>query len=111
MEGDAHKFVRSEVTDVKKQLECIGRQVCCLETILEFRSNREVHIENCRKILEYNDIRIVVRTTELQLEFWGRNLIAESRSPDYLVISGELQSVCFAKKPWKTRETYGTSAR
>ncbi|MFR3811714.1 MAG: YabP/YqfC family sporulation protein [Ruminococcus callidus] len=46
--------------------------------------------ENCRRILEYNDIRIVVQTAELVLEIWGSDLQADSRSPESLVIHGQI---------------------
>ena len=50
-----------------------GRRVLQLETHLEMHSDREIFIENCRRILEYNDIRIVLQTTDLVLEIWGAN--------------------------------------
>ena len=48
-----------------------GRRVLQLETHLEMHSDREIFIENCRRILEYNDIRIVLQTTDLVLEIWA----------------------------------------
>lgn len=53
---------------------------------------------NCRRILEYNDIRIVVQTAELVLEIWGSDLQADSRSPESLVIHGQIQSITLTPK-------------
>ena len=56
------------------------------------------YLENCRRILEYNDIRIVVQTAELVLEIWGSDLQADSRSPESLVIHGQIQSITLTPK-------------
>ena len=50
----------------------ISRNLLGLETYLQLCGNRELKLENCRKVLEYNEIRIVVQTTELILEIWGQ---------------------------------------
>lgn len=76
----------------------LGRQFLCLETYLQLRSNRELYLENCKRIVEYNDIRIVVQTTELQLEIWGSGLQADSCSPDCLKIHGVIQSITLTPK-------------
>lgn len=49
----------------------ISRNLLGLETYLQLCGNQELKLENCRKVLEYNEIRIVVQTTELILEIWG----------------------------------------
>ncbi|MFR6495107.1 MAG: YabP/YqfC family sporulation protein [Ruminococcus sp.] len=53
-----------------KRLIDAGRRAQ-FETYLQLTGNREIYLENCRRILEYNDIRIVVQTAELVLEIWG----------------------------------------
>lgn len=76
----------------------IGRRILCMQTYLQMRGNRELYLENCRRIMEYNDIRIVVQTEELILEIWGKGLQADSRSPESLVIHGEIQSMTLTPK-------------
>ena len=46
----------------------LSKRLLCLETYIQLRSNRELYLENCRRIVEYNDIRIVIQTTDLTLE-------------------------------------------
>ena len=48
-----------------KRLIDAGRRALQLETYLQLTGNREIYLENCRRILEYNDIRIVVQTAEV----------------------------------------------
>ncbi|WP_294404367.1 YabP/YqfC family sporulation protein [uncultured Ruminococcus sp.] len=71
----------------------LSKRVLCLETYIQLRSNRELYLENCRRIVEYNDIRIVIQTTDLTLEIWGSGLEADSRSPECLVIHGDIQAL------------------
>ena len=71
-----------------------GRRVLQLETHLEMHSDREIFIE----ILEYNDIRIVLQTTDLVLEIWGSELQTDSRSPESLRIHGKIQSITLTPK-------------
>ena len=81
-----------------KRLIDAGRRALQLETYLQLTGNREIYLENRRRILEYNDIRIVVQTAELVLEIWGSDLQADSRSPESLVIHGQIQSITLTPK-------------
>lgn len=74
------------------------RQFSYFNTIVQIFSNKELRLENCRRILEYNDIRIVVQTTDLTLQIWGKNLYADTCSSDGLLVKGEIQSIEFLKK-------------
>ena len=87
-----------EVMFTENRLIQAGRRVLQLETHLEMHSDREIFIENCRRILEYNDIRIVLQTTDLELEIWGSELQTDSRSPESLRIHGKIQSITLTPK-------------
>ncbi len=75
-----------------------AQHLLCLQTYLQMHGNREIYLENCRRILEYHDIRIVVQTTDMILEIWGANLQTDSRSPESLRIHGEIQSLTLTPK-------------
>ena len=84
-----------------KRLIDAGRRALQFETYLQLtgiQMTREIYLKNCRRILEYNDIRIVVQTAELVLEIWGSDLQADSRSPESLVIHGQIQSITLTPK-------------
>ena len=87
-----------EVMFMENRLIQAGRRVLQLETHLEMHSDREIFIENCRRILEYNDIRIALQTTDLVLEIWGSELQTDSRSPESLRIHGKIQSITLTPK-------------
>ncbi len=75
-----------------------ARRILRLQTYLQMQGNRKLYLENCRRILEYNDILIVVQTTDMILEIWGADLRTDSRTPDSLCIHGEIQSITFTPK-------------
>ena len=50
-----------------KRLIDAGRRVLQFETYLQLTGNREIYLENCRRILEYNDIRIVVQLSLIHI--------------------------------------------
>lgn len=75
-----------------------GRRALCLQTYLQMFGNQEIYLENCRRIIEYHDIRIVVQTTDMLLEIWGANLQTDSCSPESLRIHGEIQSLTLTPK-------------
>jgi sporulation protein YqfC len=76
----------------------IGRKWFCLQTMMQITGNQMLRIENCRRILEYNDIRIVLQTTDLQLSVWGKNLQVDAYATDAVLIHGELQAIELAQK-------------
>ncbi len=83
---------------MKNRAADMGRRLLCMETYLQIRGNQELYLENCRRILDYNEIRIVVQTQELILEIWGSALQADSRSPECLLIRGVIESVVLTPK-------------
>lgn len=76
----------------------MGKKWLCLETTMQIAGNQELRIENCRRILEYDDIRIVVQTRDLQLSIWGKDLQVDTYATDGILIHGELQTIELEKK-------------
>ena len=70
-----------------------GRKWFHLQPMLHVAGNQELRIENCRHILEYNDIRIVIQTHDLQISVWGKSLQVDTYATDGVLIHGTLQSI------------------
>lgn len=70
-----------------------GRRFLYYQTWIQINGNRELRLENCKRILEYNDIRILLQTTDLQLQIWGRDLRVDTSSSTGMLIRGVIQSV------------------
>lgn len=74
-------------------LDRMGAEMVSFTAMLHVAGNQELRIENCRHILEYNDIRIVIQTRDLQISVWGKSLQVDTYATDGVLIHGTLQSI------------------
>lgn len=88
---------------MKERFGEVGRKLLYMQTTMQMTGNQLLRIENCRRILEYNDIRVVVQTTDLTLSIWGKNLRVDTYSAEGVLIQGELQSIELEKKGGRIR--------
>lgn len=66
-----------------------------LNTYMNISDNTHVEIENCKKILEYNDIYVKLRTSTLIISIWGQNIKISDYNTDGIIIDGKFSSVEF----------------
>lgn len=90
---------------MKENVSSLGRRLIYQESVVAVTAGRQVYLENCRRILEYNDIRIALQMSDAELYIWGRNLCAENSSPDTMTIYGEIQSIEWIRKGDRSDET------
>lgn len=64
---------------------------------LEMKSNREVTIDGCHGILQYEKEIIKINTGSMVLSFTGRNLNIKCLASTSLVIDGYIMSVEFER--------------
>lgn len=64
-----------------------------MDTQIQLTGNREVLVECCRKILEYNDIMVRVKTWDMTVEVWGSSLSVSDFNSKGIIIRGKIQSV------------------
>ena len=55
--------------------------------------NREVRIENCRRVLELDDVRVRLCTGELVVEVWGTGLRVFDFNNSSILVRGKIASV------------------
>ena len=65
---------------------------------IHINGNHEIFLENCRRIEEYNEVFIKVRTKTLYIEVWGNNLRAFDFKTDSLIIQGKISRIDFIEK-------------
>ena len=58
----------------------------------------EVHIENCRRLLECNDIKCSILSAGYLVEVWGTELSAAAFAGGSASVSGKIQSVNIARR-------------
>lgn len=66
-----------------------------LNTYMNLTDNTHLEIENCRKILEYNDIYVKIRTSTLIVSIWGQNIRISDYNTDGIVVDGIFSSIEF----------------
>ena len=64
-------------------------------TRIEFKSNKEVIIEGCKSIDQYDENMVKIKVTKMTILFFGRNLELKCMTSDSLVIYGFITSVEF----------------
>ncbi len=64
---------------------------------LEMNGNREIIIDGCKGILEYDENVIKINTSDIILSFLGRNLTIKCMTSESLIIKGYVTSIEFIK--------------
>ena len=71
------------------------RKAMYLETNITIIDDRRVEIENCKKIIEYNDVCVRIKTAEKNVAIWGTALSMSDYKTGGLIIEGKISSVEF----------------
>ena len=66
-----------------------------LNTYMNLTDNSHLEIENCKKILEYNDICVKLRTSTITVSIWGQNISISDYNTDGIIIDGKFSSIEF----------------
>lgn len=75
-----------------------------LTPLIHMDGNREMLIENCRRIEEYSDVFMRLISGKLCINIWGNNLRAYDFNKDGLMISGKISQIEFTERNGKTDE-------
>ena len=62
---------------------------------MEVLSNREVIIEGCKNIIEYDDTLIRIAVKNMEIKFFGEKLNLCCLNTDNVIIEGKLQTIEF----------------
>ncbi len=62
------------------------------DTNIQLTNNKLLEIENCKRIIEYNDIHICVRTHVFEINIWGENLSADDYGGGGITVKGTIKS-------------------
>ena len=66
-----------------------------LNTYMNLTDNTHLEIENCQKILEYNDIYLKIKTSTLIISIWGQSIRISDYNTDGIIVDGKFSSVEF----------------
>lgn len=60
-------------------------------------SNKEIRIENCKSVLEYETDKVTISSTDILIELFGENLCINIITDDEITVTGNILSVNFSK--------------
>ena len=66
-----------------------------LNTYMNVTDNTRLEIENCKRIIEYNDIYIQLKTATVTLRIWGEKLKISDYNTDGIVVEGKFSTFEF----------------
>lgn len=64
-------------------------------THMQILGNREIVLEGCKGILEYDDHLIRVGTKTMEIGFWGNQLTLKCLNNDNIIIEGSMERIEF----------------
>ncbi len=77
------------------------REYLYLDSGIYIDGNREITVENCRRIEEYNDIFIQIVSGELRVRIWGNNLRAYDFKTSGIIIRGIISNIELSERSRK----------
>lgn len=69
-----------------------------LDTYLHLHGNRRLRIENCRRIIEYNEVLVRLQTLDMIIEIWGKDLRVSDYNDSSVIVTGKISSVNLTEK-------------
>ncbi len=57
--------------------------------------NTHLEIENCKRVLEYSDVFLKIKTSTLTLCIYGENLTISDYNTDGIIVNGKFSSIEF----------------
>lgn len=70
-----------------------GKEFVHMDSQIQITGNKEVLVDGCKKILEYNDVFVKVSTWEMNVNIWGSELTVNDFGTGSIFICGKIQSV------------------
>lgn len=78
-------------------IEALKRSVA-LNSSVTILDNKQVLIENCKNIVECNDVLVRIISSNYEIEIWGVGLSISNYSSKTVAVNGEIQSVNLTKR-------------
>lgn len=69
-----------------------------LDTYLHLHGNEQLKLENCRRILEYNDILVRLQTLDMVIEIWGTGLRVFDYNDSSVLVTGKISAIQLTEK-------------
>lgn len=82
-----------------------AKELLFLESGIHMTGNREIMLENCRRIEECSDVFVSVVSSGLLINIWGAELRASDFRTGGLVIRGKIAQIEFEERRRRSEKT------
>ena len=85
-----------EISEKFEKIYCLKKNVrkaFFLNTYIQIIDNSKVIVENCKHIVECNDILVNLFTADYEIHIWGQALTISDYNKEYVIINGKISSV------------------
>ena len=76
-----------------KKIKEYSRKLLYTDSQIQITGKDSVLVDGCKKIMEYNDILVKVKTREMVVSVWGSGLYVSEFGTDTIYIYGKIKSV------------------
>ena len=83
---------------MKKRVERIEKTLIdslYLDSCVTVNACESVRIENCKRVIECNEVLVRIKTTDCEVSIWGKDLVMECYKDSNIRVFGEIKSVEF----------------
>lgn len=70
-----------------------AKRICCLHAMLHVVDNQALIVENCRRIVELNEVLVRLQAGQLQILVWGQALRVSDLNANGVRVDGCIQSI------------------
>ncbi len=78
---------------MRRKLRPVVQGWVYLDTYVHLHGNRELRVENCIRILEYNEVLVRLRTRDMTVEIWGSGLRVDDFNDSSVSVRGRISSI------------------
>ena len=79
------------------------KELMCLDSHITILDNKVALIENCKQIIECNNVLARVNTSDFTVEIWGNNLFLNSFSNNNVEVRGVIDTISLTSRSKKER--------
>lgn len=76
-----------------EKLQQKARKFMYYNTTIQIIDNERAIVENCRHIIECNDILVKLATADFQIDIWGQELTISDYNKESVIVNGRISSV------------------
>ena len=95
-------YSEAEVIFLRKGLKRTFMSWMYLDSYISLHGNESLRLENCRRILEYNDVLVRLQTPDMTVEVWGTGLRVFDYNDNSVLVTGKITSVHLSERRKRT---------